>query len=99
MAEILHLELGQRVVFRDELQRSISWTPGDQFDVKTWCVRAGEERHGVIVGIRNLSNGKRFYNDGVTFEPTGYMRAYLVAYDMRRKPVYVRPEDVFTEDG
>jgi hypothetical protein len=53
---------------------------------------------GVIVGWRTLANGRVTYGndwDGSDqFRPTEHFKAYLVAYDLRRKPVYVLPENL-----
>lgn len=54
-------------------------------------------REGVIVGERVLANGEVIWggwDELTTFHPKEYIKAYLVAFDMRRKPVYVLPEDL-----
>lgn len=54
-------------------------------------------RTGVIVGIRTLANGIVYwgsYDEPTEFHPTDYVRAYLVAFDLRRNPVHVQPEHV-----
>ena len=91
------LELGAKVHFdhssilrREHLAGSMRrWAPTQ------W----GKDQHtGIIVGWRTLANGKVTYgNDwdgGDEFRPTEHFKAYLVAYDMRRKHVYVLPEDL-----
>lgn len=56
-------------------------------------------RPGVIVGRRTLSNGNVHYlgEDGTDYRPTEHFTAYLVAFDLRRKPVLVRPEHITPE--
>lgn len=52
---------------------------------------------GVIVGKRTLADGYRIYNgpdEGLAFTPTSRFPAYMVAFDMNRKPALVRPEDI-----
>jgi hypothetical protein len=57
-----------------------------------------ESREGIVVGIRHLSNGTvRYFPDGETdYRPTEHFPALLVAFDLRRKPVFVLPADVET---
>jgi hypothetical protein len=63
---------------------------------KTAWGKRGDVRHGVIVGIRTLSNGTItwFSDEPIVFHPELYFTAYLVAFDLRRKPVYLLPDDV-----
>ena len=95
-------ELGQRVTFTHPLYRH---TRGTNYTVhKTWephpyYADAAKQRDGIIVGKRSLANGTtqwQDYGDGGMYEfiPNEYFAAYLIAFDLRRKPVYVRPEHV-----
>jgi hypothetical protein len=63
---------------------------------KTAWGKRGDVRHGVIVGVRTLSNGTItwFSDEPIVFHPELYFTAYLVAFDLRRKPVYLLPDDV-----
>jgi hypothetical protein len=58
--------------------------------------KRGDKRHGIIVGVRTLSNGviEWNYEEPIQFYPDLYFTAYLVAFDLRRKPVYLLPDDV-----
>lgn len=102
------LELGQRVTFthiakaryvqggtagrygptRRELRREVlQWADGGWTKPKTL--------DGVFVGWRNAQEGiTRYDEDGPQFEPTNRPLVALIAYDERRNPVMVFPEDV-----
>lgn len=64
--------------------------------LKTEWVKRGNHRYGVLVGIRTLSDGTIdwSFDEPVTFYPETYFTAYLVAFDLRRKPVFLLPDDV-----
>lgn len=95
--------LGQRVEFGQYLRRRSEphpthWTMG-----KAWrpapaaeLVSGAESLSGIVVGARTLANGTVAYggDDGSAFRAAdgGYFPAYLVAFDLRRKPVHVLPE-------
>lgn len=91
--------LGQRVTWAvaDEMHR-INVT-GDWYRREPWRKRwqrtQYDERHreGVVVGLRTLSNGinESHGDEGIQYIPEEYIPAVLVAYDLRRKPVYVEP--------
>lgn len=96
-------ELGQRVAYSEHLTRV--YRSSDQgfyaHGLKLWTSKphegfpknAGGE--GVIVGQRTLANGENNYNgydEPIVFVAKERFTAYLVAFDLRRKPVYVLPE-------
>lgn len=99
-------KLGDGVTFSHHLKRVTS----TRFDadepsayrrsktIKAWKrVDFLVEGRGVVVGKRTLANGERYYigpDEGSTFVPEEYVHAYLVSFDMRRKPVYVLAEDL-----
>lgn len=91
------LELGTKVHFDHS---SILWRETLAGRVRRWVPTRWNKGYmeGVIVGWRTLANGTVEYgNDwdaGDEFRPTEHFKAYLVAFDMRRKPVYVLPEDL-----
>lgn len=70
------------------------WTP------ERWCGDDNtnppvEPREGIIIGKRTLANGVitwGTYEDPDIFRPVEHFTAYVIAYDMRRNPVYVLPE-------
>ena len=88
-------ELGQRVTFTHGLHRLTE-------DVmrKAWVPHPNEEmattpRDGLIVGKRRLANGTvRWEEWGADFDASEYFTAYLIAFDLHRTPVYVRPEHI-----
>lgn len=97
------VRLGERVHFdHSDILRRQSVTPYDtkqpmrkEWRKSQWGKR-GDVRHGLIVGVRTLSNGTItwFSDEPIVFHPEMYFTAYLVAYDLRRNPVYLLPDDV-----
>lgn len=61
---------------------------------------ATDTRGGIIIGYRNLANGRRIWmsDEPIIFEPRERVTAYLVAYDMRANPVYVLPNDLIVSE-
>lgn len=100
--------LGQPVTFTHHLERRTrehpgtysrvtrAWEPVDAYPV------TGQRGPvpGVIVGVRTLANGTVHYlvEDPTVFIPQEYVTAYLVAYHLRRAPLYVLPEHTTLED-
>lgn len=97
------LALGDRVIFTRELERKST----EDWSGRTWEPQGeyAEPREGVVVGKRMLNNGtfrKEPVDDGYEFagptvihyRTTESFTAYLISYDLRRKPVYVLPEDI-----
>lgn len=100
-------ELGQPVSFTHVLVRGIPYTDPKKPLRKEWQpkgvhweVPRAESLDGIIVGVRTLGDGEfRSVGYGGPFdEPEEafvcdhHFTAYLIAYDLRRKPVYVLPE-------
>jgi hypothetical protein len=97
------VKLGERVHFDySDILRRQSVTP---YDIKqpmrkewrkTQWGKRGDLRHGLIIGVRTLSNGTItwFSDEPIVFHPEMYFTAYLIAYDLRRNPVYLLPDDV-----
>lgn len=96
------LTLGARVQFRSQLERvwvpraTMSNTLSGQGRAKRWKPQfLLEPREGIIIGIRTLSDGIVTNGDyGMEFSGVNHYPAYLVAYDVRRQPVFVFPQDV-----
>lgn len=93
-------QLGQPVSYRHTIRRRPKFWGRDtvQFD-KFWTTEVYPGKHteggqGIVVGKRTLSNGNTSYayDDGTTYTPKEHFTAYLVAYGLRRKPVFVLPE-------
>lgn len=70
--------------------------------IKEWdknrFLKPGKVGTGIVVGARTLADG---YNDGgmswddpIIFQPLTYRSVLLVAFDLRRRPVYLSPDDV-----
>lgn len=91
--------LGQRVHYSEHIRRRHSrpgeflgpnriWS-GEAYPGKRW-----DGGTGIIVGKRTLSNGDSHwhYDDAPTYTIKETFTAYLVAYDINRKPVHVLPE-------
>lgn len=92
--------LGAAVAFTWTLHRRSAWNAQGRLS-KAWVV--GEwvgqaepaARRGILVGVRTLANGTVEYlghEEGSVFRPEERLTAYLVAYDLRRQPVFVLPE-------
>ena len=63
---------------------------------KKW-VRSESIFVGHIIGERTLSNGHNEWQGpeaGNLYSPNNYFKAYIVVFNIHRKPVYVLPEDV-----
>jgi hypothetical protein len=97
------VKLGEQVHFDySDILRRQSVTPYDTRQPmrkewrKTQWGKRGDVRHGLIVGVRTLSNGviKWNYEEPIQFYPDLHFTAYLVAFDLRRKPVFLLPDDV-----
>ncbi|MFS0715511.1 hypothetical protein ABC337_04805 [Arthrobacter sp. 1P04PC] len=94
---------GQRVHFVSHLERRYVEIPGSSQWEKKWTPKltykgeldgAGE---GIIIGKRTLANGENQYNgydEPITFIPKERVTAFLVAFDLHRKPVHVLPEHI-----
>lgn len=102
--------LGDRVTFTRSLHRTTRdpshWPEqaGRRANAKVWTterwlgdISPAEPRPGIVVGKRTLANGLHIwgsYEDPDTFRPIEHFTAYLIAYDLRRSPVYVLPEHI-----
>lgn len=64
---------------------------------RTWTPQLRAVREGVVVGVRSLANGEVEYlgEEGTVFSSTERFRAYLIAFDLYRKPVLVLPEHIW----
>ena len=98
-----HPQLGARLRFdmRDKLIRGEErindkslWAARRVWRVNPWA--RSEITHGVLVGIRNLSEGvvTSHYGEASEYRPDHWVTVYLVAFDIRRNPIYLMPESV-----
>jgi hypothetical protein len=92
--------LGQRVRFTHPMYRALR-DRGTPDVMKAWIPRTDlPKQEGIIVGKRQLVNGKRNweYGDGdggwYEFDPKERFTAYLIAYTMHNRPVPVLPEHI-----
>lgn len=99
-------QLGQHVTYTEHLRRR-SAQPGEFMGPeRLWSNSWGplyREDHrwpggkGIIVGKRTLSNGNTRWlgeDGGNGYEPVESFTAYLIAYDLHRRPVHVLPEHI-----
>lgn len=91
-------QLGQKVAYTTHIERRSS-RPGEfTGPERLWSTKSGPGMpdrpagEGIIVGKRTLTNGDVDYDRN--YFPTERFAAYLVAFDLRRKPVYVLPEHI-----
>jgi hypothetical protein len=92
--------LGQSVVVRAQVvkeHRCIEPDPDDDeygswVQMTRWVRKSlPEPTGGLVVGERTVADGDL---TGPDFTPTRHFRVYLVAHHMRRKPMFVLPEDM-----
>ena len=89
------MKLGDKVVVKSILQRMRQRRevkPGKPFkEYKLWEEKQIEERIGLFIGYRILSNGFIEWEDevGNIFFPKEYFKAALVVFSEREKPVLV----------
>lgn len=82
-----------------KLEHYRQWVPTSEWELqcfgmsaKLWPEYFGE---GIITGKRTLANGNiSYYDHGSNFVMKEHFEAYIVTFDLRRKPVYVLPEDL-----
>lgn len=88
------LELGTRVTFTQPLYRTCP--SAEDYTTRVWRGNTfAEPQAGVIVGVRTLSDGVvHWTGDSDIYAPTRHFKAYLIAFDLRRVPVFVLPENV-----
>lgn len=57
----------------------------------------GDAVQGILVGVRTLSDGINVYyghDEPIEYRPDKHFTVYVIAYDLRRVPVLVLPQDV-----
>lgn len=84
-------QLGERVTITQKLHRSTRDRLQPHTLLKLWePAELAAPQSGIIVGKRTLVNGYITFEEyGTRFTPEQYFPAYLVAQNMRDKPVYV----------
>jgi hypothetical protein len=90
--------LGQKVTTMKYLKRISKFvqdgdTPWKQ-EFKVWDERTFKSPvEGIVIGVRNLSNGKNHYlgsEEGMSYEPKEHFKAIIVDYQLYRKPILVK---------
>jgi len=83
----LVMEFGQKTTVSSYLVRRLEGN-GRKF----WRDKEIEQREGICIGFRTLSEGSRHYDSeyGWEYRATNYFRAALVVFSERENPVYVR---------
>lgn len=93
----MNYTLGQKVTTMKYLKRVSRYIQEGEAPWKTeW--KFWDERQlkspieGIVIGIRNLSNGKNNYipEHGNDYEPKEHFKAIIVAYQLSRKPILVK---------
>lgn len=96
------LVLGQEVMFTHVLRRRREYTDRGYYQ-NAWVREPAWNRtdqrapvRGILVGMRTLSNGRASYDydEGWAYEAETTQQAALVAYGLRRSPVYVDLDDL-----
>lgn len=88
--------LGQRVRYRRVLHRVNGLDGERKWESYEWSDKLNHPEHngeGVVVGMRNLSNGWRHWEDA-SYASRERFEAVMISHGMRRKPVFVLPEHV-----
>ena len=100
------IDLGAPVTFdmADVLNRVSASLPDGKRGgyLKVWRVnpylKPGEHpMSGIVVGVRTLSDGAAtwdYADEPIVYHPEVHFTAYLIAYDLHRKPVFLLPESV-----
>lgn len=95
------LKLGQKVKFNKILIRKTSHDLEGKYKryvrKKIWILKNFSEKdtEGILIGIRTLYNGELYDSGlGVGFKSRRHFRAYLIAYSVNRKPVFVPVNEV-----
>lgn len=99
-------ELGQQVVFsivlfRDSACLESSNRFGSGYQAFWNQRKLAKPKAGVLVGLRTLTDGETRFSveDGNVYHPRKTVKAALVSYDLRRKPVLVPIEHLQPEGG
>lgn len=86
--------LGDKVRVQRIIEAEKYWDHETRYTKRKW-VSKERELSGIVIGHRYVQEGivgrGPDYN---AFIPEKYIECYLVAYDLRRKPVHVLPEDI-----
>jgi hypothetical protein len=98
----LNIVLGEPIRFDQVLVRKESnerlRSENHNSYLKYWENKAlGKQEHGIVVGVRTLSNGIKTYCEALLYKPKYYFKALLVITDLRKKPVFV-PIDQLKKD-
>ena len=95
-------KLGDKIVIIGYMERRCGEVVRNEYGIKLGQIKhwvqypLKKQREGIIIGARTLSNGVNSWEEdmGNVFTPQSYFKAYLVAFDLRRKPLFVKLEDI-----
>jgi len=89
--------LGQKITVESQLKRISKFVQeGDvpwRTEYKVWDdQKLRQPIKGMVIGVRNLSNGKNCYEKeiGNVYTPKEYFKALIVVYKLSRKPILVK---------
>lgn len=83
-------KLGEKIIFNSILVRKSKWDQEKYAFKKEWQPKETKEQVGIVVGLRTIQNGLSHPEEhGYIFSPKEYLKAYLVSYNMKNKPVLV----------
>jgi len=94
------MKLGDTVRFNSKLIRTRKYIY--KTDKKEWKeTQFSTPQVGILIGVRTLANGSTYYSEnGCIFTPVEYFPVYMVATDLRKKPVFTkRIELVYLNDS
>lgn len=81
--------LGQNIEITKKLFRSYF------DDNRSWEEVDVAKKSVIVIGIRNLANGRMHYDeDGAQFIGSGYVKALLVVENLKTKPFYIKYPNV-----
>lgn len=95
-------ELGQRVRYAEHIVRrgARDWEPAEPHLLWSGEAYPGKRLdggEGIIIGKRTLTEGNVIWHgpeDGSEYKATKHFAAYIIAFDLHRKPVHVLPEHI-----
>lgn len=95
------IALGTRVKFTTPLRRAYEHRmDGDRgSNWKVWkpALSYSGPLAGIVIGVRTLSDGLVFYgsyDEPTSFHPKESFKAALIVTDLKRKPIFVRFDDL-----
>lgn len=95
------ISLGKRVKFTTPLRRvyehRMDGDRGSNWKVWKAALSYAGPLEGILIGVRTLSDGLVYYgsfDEPTSFDPKESFKAALIATDLKRKPFFVRFDDL-----